>query len=483
MFASDSPDSSPQASSQTQATIQSDSVTISDEQAARRRRLEECVSEFRDGRRSRVETYAEMLRELDHGPELSQEEKDTTFGLFSAEIESAEARTHHHQALVGPRTKAVAPQPARSVVQRDESDSGSEGGEERSTKKPKLHESDMPWFSRAVDGPGTNPYTDKTIRLLRTFNKDVKRSKFYVSISPGAPDNIPASQWEHIFKGEPIDLDQILSSLYRVTVVEERKARIGETDIALGPVEAARKVSTSSDWSTAWRRAARATAFAFPHRARELEDYAEYIENEFAAKNSTGHHRIILYDVAVRNLVRGGQQILLTDIHCFVSLYSAIVLPDEIQYGGQKGQARPMDSLACFGEKLMALRRSRPELSQSDSYVIWKSDISEAYRVCPLHPFWQLKQGVQVGTDVHVDRCIVFGSSASPAIFIAFNSLVSWIAERRRDISFITTYLDDSSGCTTKDDLTFYVPYQKHLPSPQARLLSLWDDLGIPHEE
>jgi hypothetical protein len=58
----------------------------------------------------------------------------------------------------------------------------------------------------------------------------------------------------------------------------------------------------------------------------------------------------------------------------------------------------PMDSLACFGEKLMALRKSRPELSQSDSLVIWKSDISEAYRVCPLHPFWQLKQGVCKGT-------------------------------------------------------------------------------------
>jgi hypothetical protein len=143
----------------------------------------------------------------------------------------------------------------------------------------------------------------------------------------------------------------------------------------------------------------------------------------------------------------------------------------------------PMDSLARFGEKLVMLRKTRPELSRSDSLVIWKSDISEAYRICPLHPFWQLKQGVRVGVDVHVDRCIVFGSSASPAIFIAFNSLVSWIAEKCRGVSFITTYLDDSSGCTTKDDLAFYAPYQKLMPSPQVRLLSLWDDLGIPHEE
>ncbi len=143
----------------------------------------------------------------------------------------------------------------------------------------------------------------------------------------------------------------------------------------------------------------------------------------------------------------------------------------------------PMDSLAQFGDRLVRLRREQPDFPKSDSIVVWKSDISEAYRVCPLHPFWQLKQGVRIGDDVHVDRCIVFGSSASPAIFIALNSLVTWIAKRERQISFITTYLDDSSGCTWKDDISYYAPYKKHMPSPQVQLLTLWDELGIPHEE
>jgi hypothetical protein len=143
----------------------------------------------------------------------------------------------------------------------------------------------------------------------------------------------------------------------------------------------------------------------------------------------------------------------------------------------------PMDSLAQFGERLVNLRKEQPDLQKSDSIVVWKSDISEAYRICPLHPFWQLKQGVRIGNDVHVDRCIVFGSSASPAIFIAFNSLVTWIAKHVRQVSFITTYLDDSSGCTWKDDISYYAPYNKYMPSPQVRLLTLWDDLGIPHEE
>jgi hypothetical protein len=71
---------------------------------------------------------------------------------------------------------------------------------------------------------------------------------------------------------------------------EDWKARVGEADISLGPVEATRKVSSLTDWSAAWRRAARTIAFAFPHRGKELEDYADYIENEFATKNPLSHH-------------------------------------------------------------------------------------------------------------------------------------------------------------------------------------------------
>jgi hypothetical protein len=143
----------------------------------------------------------------------------------------------------------------------------------------------------------------------------------------------------------------------------------------------------------------------------------------------------------------------------------------------------PMDNLAQYGVELVKLDNSHHDATEPDSLCGWKSDISLAYRICPLHPFWQLKQGIRVGNDVHVDRCITFGSSASPAIFIAFNSLVTWIAKNKRDIPFVITYLDDSSGCTWKDDVAYYAPYKKHMPTPQARLLTLWDDLGIPHDE
>jgi hypothetical protein len=143
----------------------------------------------------------------------------------------------------------------------------------------------------------------------------------------------------------------------------------------------------------------------------------------------------------------------------------------------------PMDNLALYGEGLLKQQHERDDELEIGSKVGWKADIHLAYRICPLHPFWQLKQGIRVGSDIHVDRCLTFGSSASPAIFISFNSLVTWIAKHVRGVDFINTYLDDSSGCTWKDDITYYAPYGKDLPTPQARLLTLWDDLGIPHEE
>jgi hypothetical protein len=354
---SSQPTSSTQQSG-TQPTIPNVSQSPT-ESSAKRLRLETFITDFRSGRKTRFETFTALFGELASDPGLTAEEKEITFSLYSAEIDSAEERSQRHLGLSGdtnrnerrpdePRLDSqthVAKQTQVSVRQRRQCDTESEYdsdvGEPR--KRIKVDESEMPWFeSSGIDDPGTNPSCAKTVNLLRLFNRDIKKCTFWVAIAPGSPDNIPTAQWIKILKGESVDLDQILSSLHRVTVVEERKARIGDTDISLGPTEATRKVSTSSDWSTAWRRAARAVAFVFPHRSKELEDYAEYIESEFAAKNPTGHSRIILYDIAVRNLVRGGQQHLLTDTSRFMSLYSATVLPDGVQYtySGRKPQNR-----------------------------------------------------------------------------------------------------------------------------------------------
>ena len=139
----------------------------------------------------------------------------------------------------------------------------------------------------------------------------------------------------------------------------------------------------------------------------------------------------------------------------------------------------PLDNLHHLGEVLLHLRHTNPDAE----FTLWKSDISEAYHLLPMHPTWQIKQINTIDGERYVDRCNAFGGRASGSSFIAFNSLVGWIAKNILGIDPIHTYVDDSSGCDLMDDIVFYPPYQCNLPCSQCKLLMLWDKLGIPHKE
>ena len=115
-------------------------------------------------------------------------------------------------------------------------------------------------------------------------------------------------------------------------------------EISFGIAEPKKKVSTASEWSSAWRRASKAIAFTFPHHREELLDYGDYIESEFAAKLTSSHHKLILYDIALQNKVGGGQNLVLSDHSKFDRLYSVIVLPDGVEgysdnSGGRKSNS------------------------------------------------------------------------------------------------------------------------------------------------
>ncbi|KAF8804719.1 hypothetical protein BYT27DRAFT_7259194 [Phlegmacium glaucopus] len=114
--------------------------------------------------------------------------------------------------------------------------------------------------------------------------------------------------------------------------------------------------------------------------------------------------------------------------------------------------------------------------------TMWKSDISEAYCLLPIHPVWQIKQVNTVNGLCYVNRNLAFGSSASPGIFISFNSLIAWIAKYVKFFDYLANYVDDSSGCNLIHNTLLYDPYQRQLPSHQKQLLDLWDELGIPHK-
>ena len=99
-----------------------------------------------------------------------------------------------------------------------------------------------------------------------------------------------------------------------------------------------------------------------------------------------------------------------------------------------------------------------------------------------MHPHWQIKQITRVDEEYHVDCCNVFGGCGTGALFISVDSLVAWIAKEIKRIRYLGNYVDDSSGCSKEDDRLFYAPYEKFMPSDQVILLTLWDELGIPHK-
>ena len=181
-------------------------------------------------------------------------------------------------------------------------------------KKRRARECDMGWFNLNNSSSfSDNDSCRKTCKHLQVYNEDISGAKFLAKLNKNTPAGIPSSQWEHILHREMLDLDHFLSSLHQTTINEEGETCIGNTKISLGISDAKQCVSTASEWSSAWHLASRAVAFAFPHHAEELQDYGNFIETEFASKLISSHPRIILFDIAIRNIVQGGQITLLTD--------------------------------------------------------------------------------------------------------------------------------------------------------------------------
>jgi hypothetical protein len=129
--------------------------------------------------------------------------------------------------------------------------------------------------------------------------------------------------------------------------------------------------------------------------------------------------------------------------------------------------------------------------------VLWKSDVKGAFRLIPIHPLWQLKQIIMVNVPSkeqmltsnvsrmkrHVDHCCSFGSCGSPRCWCSFIGLVCWIAVFIKLIEDLFAYMDDHFSWDELGHLRYYRPYNRRMPDKQARLLELWDELGIPHDE
>ena len=98
----------------------------------------------------------------------------------------------------------------------------------------------------------------------------------------------------------------------------------------------------------------------------------------------------------------------------------------------------PLDNLKHIGELLLDFHQTvRPV----EPIIVSKSDISEAYRLLPVHKKWQIKQINTVDGLRYVDRCNTFGNRASGSIWISFNALVLWIVRYICNIHNLLAYV------------------------------------------
>ena len=294
-------------------------------------RLEIIMEEFRDQKITAFKARGDIYQELDTLSNVSDDDREKHLHSYFDEITSFSINPTLPAGASSPgngtSAKAVTVSKANEVDDLIEKVSE---GDEPSSKRRRVREEEMPWFRPDVS---RRPSCEESCKILKRFGDDLTGSKTLLRCAVGLPEGIPSSQWEKIIKGEPVDLNFILSSLHYISLDEERKGRIGESEIILGMAEAKRQVKTSSDWSSAFRNAARAIAFVFPHREQELFAYANYIERLFSSKQTHAHRQIIFYDIAIRNEVGGGQNHLLTDFESFSHLFQAIVASDGVEYG------------------------------------------------------------------------------------------------------------------------------------------------------
>jgi len=284
--------------------------------------LVECnalVEEYRKGKMSKPTVYSKIRAKLASSLEEDTERIDAAFGSFIATVESHDSETAmaaRRGTRAGERRGAQSPFTNVSEPPSDE---------EPITKKSKVDESAFAWAASETEtGIKLSNNLVQTLKLLGVYTMDPKTTIRSLTNSPSCPE-FPESEWKNIIGGKAVNLDAVLSGQLSTTNDELKVEKFGDLELSFGTVEPTKVVKNGGEWSIAWNRTVRATAFAFPHRLQELTGYGEYIISLFAVTHPNFHARVLSFDKAVRKRVGSVRNIELSDYHKFADLKIAHV--------------------------------------------------------------------------------------------------------------------------------------------------------------
>lgn len=137
-----------------------------------------------------------------------------------------------------------------------------------------------------------------------------------------------------------------------------------------------------------------------------------------------------------------------------------------------------LDNVQHLGHNILATQRKG-----LTPHWLFKDDVAGAFRLAPVDPLFQARQIITVNYERRVDRCNNFGNRAAGYLFCVIMGLILWIAEHEWGIEGLLAYVDDVFGVDDEEELVLYEPYGELYPRKQARLLCLWDWIGVPHEK
>lgn len=124
--------------------------------------------------------------------------------------------------------------------------------------------------------------------------------------------------------------------------------------------------------------------------------------------------------------------------------------------------------------------------------MLFKLNVSAAFKILLMHPLWQLRQGIAVAyrskrgkprIRYHLQWRAAFGSKASPYLWTSLMSAVHWvILQRVPEVPHPFSYLDDTYSVATSGR---YLLLRRHgeirrIPIEQAGILAVWDEWGLP---
>ncbi|GAA5878261.1 hypothetical protein JCM1840_002365 [Sporobolomyces johnsonii] len=124
--------------------------------------------------------------------------------------------------------------------------------------------------------------------------------------------------------------------------------------------------------------------------------------------------------------------------------------------------------------------------------VLWKLDVSSAFKLLLMSPYWQARQVVAIAYTggagrlrprFHIQFRATFSSRASPYLWTSLMSAVSWIVHDRfaADVPYPFAYMDDAfnvdfSGRQVK---VRHDGEEREVPVGQARTIEVWDEIGL----